>query len=147
MPTLPLQWGTSTERIHMLQQLPGLVTLLAILLLFGTGAGVGVARGRYGIQAPATSGHPAFERAFRVQMNTLENTVLFLPTLWLAAHYGFAGWAGIAGLVWLGGRVWYAVAYWGEANKRGPGFVIGMVAWAATLVLAVIGVGRALLLA
>jgi uncharacterized membrane protein YecN with MAPEG domain len=129
----------------MLQQLPGLVTLLAILLLFGTGVGVGVARGRFGIQAPATSGHPTFERAFRVQMNTLENTVLFLPTLWLAAHYGFAGWAGIAGLVWIAGRVWYAVGYWREAAKRGPGFLIGMLGWAATLMLAAIGVGRALL--
>lgn len=131
----------------MLQQLPALVTLLAILLMFGTGLGVGVARNRFGIKAPATSGHPTFERGFRVQMNTLENTVLFLPTLWLAAHYGFAGWAGIAGLVWIVGRIWYAIGYWREASKRESGFVIGMVGWAATLVLSAIGVGRALLLA
>ena len=41
----------------------------------------------------------------------MEQTVLFLPALWLAGHYGFAGWAGIAGLVWIAGRVWYAAAY------------------------------------
>ena len=41
---------------------------------------------------------PAFERAYRVQMNTLESTVMFLPTLWLAANYGFSGWAGVAEL-------------------------------------------------
>jgi len=126
----------------MTQHLPALITLLAILLTFGTAFAVGYARGRYKIAAPATSGHPAFERAFRVQMNTLEAVVLFLPTLWLAATYGFAFWAGLAGLVWLAGRIWYALAYLREAGKRGGGFVLGMVGWAATLVLAVIGLAR-----
>lgn len=124
--------------------LPALVTLLAVLLLFGTLFAVGRARGRHGIKAPATSGHPEFERAFRVQMNTLEATVLFLPTLWLAAHYGFSGWAGIAGLVWIAGRVWYALAYLREASRRGAGFALGMLGWAATLLMAIIGVARAM---
>lgn len=129
----------------MTAHLPALVTLLAVLLMFGTAFAVGWARGRYQIAAPATSGHPAFERAFRVQMNTLESALLFLPTLWLAATYGFAFWAGIAGLVWVIGRIWYALAYLREAGKRGGGFVLGMAGWAATLVMAVIGLGRALL--
>jgi len=126
-------------------QLPALVTLLAVLLMFGTMFAVGRARSRYGIKAPATSGHPAFDRAWRVQMNTLESCMLFLPTLWLAAHYGFSGWAGVAGLVWIIGRVWYALAYLQDAAKRGAGFVLGMLGWAAALVLAIIGVGRAML--
>ena len=125
-------------------QLPALVTLLTVLLLFGTAWAVGRARGKYAIKAPAVSGHPAFERAYRVQMNTLEQTVMFLPTLWLAAHYGFSGWAGIAGLVWLVGRTWYAVAYLKNPAKRGPGFGLGMLGWAALLVMACIGVVRAL---
>ena len=79
----------------------------------------GHARGRYGIQAPATIGHEGFERAYRVQMNTIEQTVMFLPTLWLAGRYGFAGWAGIAGLVWLVGRVWYGVGYLRAPGARG----------------------------
>jgi glutathione S-transferase len=126
--------------------LPALVTLLTVLLLFGTMWAVGRARGKYGIKAPAISGDPAFERAYRVQMNTLEGTVMFLPVLWLAAQYGFSGWAGIAGLIWLVGRVWYALAYLQEAGKRGPGFAIGMIGWAAVLLMACIGVGRAMLL-
>ncbi|HZX71965.1 MAG TPA: MAPEG family protein [Rhodanobacter sp.] len=125
-------------------QLPALVTLLTVLLLFGTVWAVGRARGKYQIKAPAVSGHPAFERAYRAQMNTLEQTVLFLPTLWLAAHYGFSGWAGIAGLVWLVGRVWYAAAYLSDAGKRGPGFALGMLAWLVLLVMACIGVLRAM---
>ena len=127
-------------------QLPALVTLLTMLLLLGTAWAVGRARAKYQIKAPAVTGHPAFERAYRVQMNTLEQTVLFLPTLWLAAQYGFSGWAGIAGLVWLAGRVWYAAAYLNDAGKRGPGFALGMLAWLVLLVMACIGVVRALTL-
>jgi len=81
-----------------------------------------------------------------VQMNTLEQTVMFLPSLWLAANYGFTGWAGVAGLVWIIGRVWYAVAYLADAGKRGPGFAVGMVAWIAVLAMAIFGVGRAMLI-
>ncbi|TAL97596.1 MAG: MAPEG family protein [Rhodanobacter sp.] len=126
--------------------LPALVTLLTMLLLFGTSWVVGSARSKYQIKAPATSGHPAFERAYRVQMNTLEQTVLFLPTLWLAASYGFSGWAGIAGLVWLVGRVWYALAYLKDPAKRGPGFGVATLGWFALLIMAGIGVVRALAL-
>lgn len=125
-------------------QLPALVTLLNVLLLFGTMWLVGRAREKYAIKAPATSGHPMFERAYRVQMNTLEQTVMFLPTLWLAAHYGFTGWAGIAGLVWLLGRAWYAAAYMADPAKRGPGFALASLGWIALLVMAAIGVVRAM---
>ncbi|MCW8806843.1 MAG: MAPEG family protein [Rhodanobacter sp.] len=126
--------------------LPALVTLLNLLLLLFTASVVGRARALHGIKAPAVTGHPAFERAYRVQMNTLENTVLFLPTLWLAANYGFSGWAGMAGLVWIVGRIWYAQAYLKDAAKRGPGFTLGTLAWAALLVMACLGVGRAMLI-
>jgi glutathione S-transferase len=126
--------------------LPALVTLLTVLLLFGTMWAVGHARSKYNIKAPAISGDPAFERAYRVQMNTLESTVMFLPTLWLAASYGFSGWAGVAGLIWIVGRVWYALTYLQDAGKRGPGFAVGMIGWVATLVMAGIGVFRLLAL-
>ena len=129
----------------MIQNLPALITLLTVLLQFGTMYAVGLARGKYRIEAPAVSGHPAFERAYRVQMNTLESTVMFLPALWLAAHYGYVLWAGIAGLVWMVGRVWYAWAYLGDASKRGAGYMVGMVGWAALVVMSALGLGRALL--
>jgi glutathione S-transferase len=131
--------------VVMIQSLPELVTLLAVLLQFGTMFAVGHARGKYGIQAPATSGHPAFERAYRVQMNTLESTVMLLPALWLATRYGFVLWGGIAGLVWVVGRIWYALAYLQDAKKRGSGYMVGMVGWAALVVMAALGLGRAML--
>ncbi|WP_329740985.1 MAPEG family protein [Dyella sp. A6] len=129
----------------MLQQLPALVVLLSVLLMFGTMYAAGKAREKHSIKAPATSGHPAFERAYRVQMNTLESTMLFLPTLWLAVHYGFAAWAGVAGLVWVAGRIWYALAYLQDASRRGGGFLLGMLGWAAVVLMAVTGIARTLL--
>jgi uncharacterized MAPEG superfamily protein len=67
--------------------------------------------------------------------------------LWLAVHYGYVLWAGIAGLVWIAGRVWYALAYLGDARKRGSGYMVSMLGWAALLVMGVLGMGRAWLLA
>jgi uncharacterized membrane protein YecN with MAPEG domain len=58
-----------------------LVTLLAIMLYLYTGVRVASARAKYRVQAPATTGHPDFERVFRVQMNTLEWMPIFLPSL------------------------------------------------------------------
>jgi uncharacterized membrane protein YecN with MAPEG domain len=106
-----------------------LVTLGALALCFATVWLVGRARIRYGIKAPATSGHEGFERAYRVQMNTLENVVIFLPALWLAGRYVGAPAATALGAVWLAGRVWYAVAYLREPKRRGGGFVLAYVAW------------------
>lgn len=122
--------------------LPALVILLTVVLLFVTTVLTGRARGKYQIKAPATSGHPVFERAYRIQMNTLEQTLMFLPTLWLAARYGNPTWAGILGLVWLIGRAWYVAAYLRDPAKRGPAFGVGMLAWALLLLLAIYGVGR-----
>ncbi len=118
---------------------PAVVTLLIVLLLFANGFMVGRARGRYGIKAPATSGHEAFERVFRVQMNTQESALMVLPTLWIAAWYGNPEFAAIAGLAWVLARVWYALAYSRDASKRGPAFSLSMLAFAALFVLAGIG--------
>jgi uncharacterized MAPEG superfamily protein len=107
--------------------LPGLVTALAVLLFMTTAALVGRARGKFGVKAPATAGHPDFERTFRVQMNTLEALAIFLPALWLAATYWNAEYAGYIGLVWVLARVWYAAAYMADAARRGPAFILGMV--------------------
>lgn len=125
-----------------MSHLPDLVVLLVALLLFVVTLNTGRARGKYGIKAPATSGHPAYERAFRVQMNTLEHTVIFLPTLWLAARLGDPAWAGVLGLVWLVGRVWYVPAYLRDPAKREIPFGLALLALVLLLLLAIWGVVR-----
>jgi glutathione S-transferase len=101
-----------------------LVSLLAVLFYFSTGYGVVRARQRFGVPAPAMSGQPDFDRAFRVQMNTLEWMPVFLPLLWLFALYVSDIGAAALGLVWIAGRILYMVRYTAAASKRGPGFTL-----------------------
>lgn len=122
----------------MTTHLPALATLLTIVLLFWTIAAVGRARSRFGIEAPATTGNPDFERVFRVQMNTIEATVLFLPCLWLAAQYWNPTWSGVVGLIWVLARVLYAITY-ARGMRRSVGFVGGLVANAVLFVAAAWG--------
>jgi glutathione S-transferase len=108
--------------------LPAVVTLLALLLFVYSFLAVGMARKKYAVAAPATTGPVEFEVVYRIQMNTLEQLVLFLPALWLFSEYVSPLWAGIVGLVWLAGRVLYSVSYVRDPKSRGPGFVISFVA-------------------
>jgi glutathione S-transferase len=101
-----------------------LVTCLAVLVYFLISFRVGQARGTYSVKAPATAGHPDFERIFRVQMNTLEWMPIFLPALWLFAIYLSDAIAAVLGLVWVVGRILYMTGYVEAANKRGSGFAI-----------------------
>src|SRR5215471_13115839 len=114
-----------------------LVTLLATIFYFYLGLRVGAARGKFGVKAPATTGHPDFERAFRVQMNTLEWMPIVLPALWLFAVYISDRTAAAIGAVWIIGRIVYFIGYSQAAAKRGPGFLIQGVAaialWAGAL--------------
>jgi glutathione S-transferase len=108
-----------------------LVTCLSILCYFYTSILVSRARTAFGIKAPAVSGNPDFERAFRVQMNTLEWMPIFLPSLWLFAFYINDALAAALGVVWIVGRVLYMTGYSQAAAKRGLGF--GIQAGAAIL--------------
>lgn len=125
--------------------LASLITLLVLLLMFATSLNVGRCRGRYGIKAPAVTGHEMFERAFRIQMNSLENAALMLPALWLYA--GFIGdrGAGVMGVIWIVARIWYAVAYQKDPAKRGGGFGLSILAFAGLWFGALWGVARAMM--
>ena len=118
------------------------VTIVALIVYFVVGANVARARGRYQVVAPAVDGHPAFARIYRVQQNTLEQLVLFLPALWLCALTVGDPWAGLIGLVWPIGRILYAWGYYRDAEKRGPGFVLSVAATMVLLAGAVIGLAR-----
>jgi glutathione S-transferase len=130
----------------MSNHLPAIVVVLTVLLLIFVTWLVGRARGRYGIKAPATTGNENFERVFRMQMNTVESTVLFLPALWLGATYGSPLYAGIAGLVWVAGRFWYALAYSQAANKRGMAYMLSSAAAVAAFAIGCWGLLRVLML-
>jgi glutathione S-transferase len=121
------------------------VTLIALLVYFYTVGAVGRARAQYGIKAPAVTGNEHFERAYRVQMNTLEQMALFLPALWLYAAYVSDRGAVVGGLVWVVGRVVYSLAYTRDPASRGPGAMITLFASVGLWLGALYGVARALI--
>ena len=115
-----------------------LVTLLALVTYLGTMFHCGRMRARHHVMAPATTGHPAFERALRIQQNTLEQLVAFLPALWLFSILVNPMIGAALGLVWIVGRVIYAVSYARDPEKRGPGFGIAALALIVLLVGALV---------
>ena len=117
-----------------------LVTVLALVLFFVVTINVGRARVKSGIKPPQMLGDPEFERAVRVQQNTLEQLVLFLPALWIFAIVVSPIYAAGLGAVWLVGRVLYAWGYYQAAEKRGPGFGISSLAAIVLILGALIGV-------
>jgi glutathione S-transferase len=124
-----------------------IVTLLIGLFYFYTGFRVGNLRAKHGIVAPATSGHPEFDRAYRVQLNTLEQMGIFLPFLWVAAFYP-VGWAWLApliGFIWLIGRIVYMRGYMADPTKRLTGAMMGGLTSIVLFIVAATGVVQACL--
>jgi len=123
-----------------------LLTILAAVLYMTTAVRVATMRGKHKIDAPAVTGHPEFERAYRVQMNTLESLPVFLPGLWLATIYFSAALAivwwlpAVFGLLWIVGRYLYMQGYIADASKRSTGFLVSAIAQITLLVLALIGI-------
>jgi len=114
-----------------------LATLASVLVLFYFMMRVGAMRGKTGISAPACTGDEMFEKAHRVHMNSIEQFVMFLPMLWLAAHVVGDLYAGIAGVVWVFGRLIYGQAYMKEPKSRS----IGMLFTTVPLVYFIVMVG------
>ena len=114
--------------------LTGLISCIAIIIMMWTGIKVGQARAKYQVPAPATTGPDEFCRVYRVQMNTVEQAVLYFPLLWLFAAMAGDYWAAAFGVIWLVGRVMYAQAYYADAEKRGTGFGITFLSTALLLV-------------
>ena len=118
------------------------VTILAVIFYIVTAWRAGAMREKHDIVAPAVSGHPEFERAFRVQMNTLEAMPVFLPSLWIAAAWFTRAplLAPALGLVWIVGRVVYMQAYMADPSRRSLGFTISALAQIALVILAIAGI-------
>ena len=119
----------------------GIVIGLALLEYFATVFLCGKARARYGITAPATTGDPTFERYFRVQQNTMEQLIIFLPAILLFGAYVNQPIGAGLGLVFILGRGLYARGYYRDPAERGIGFGLSVL---SNLVLALGGLIGAL---
>jgi len=115
-------------------------TLLAVLLTFLASGRVSQMRMKHSIHAPATVGHPEFERAFRAHANTVEGMILYVPLLWMAAFFYGGQIPFWVGLVWIVGRAVYIVGYaMNDASKRAPGALLGYASLAGLTVLVLLG--------
>ena len=101
-----------------------IVIALALLEYLYIAFQVGGGRQKYGVPAPAISGHPTFERLYRVQMNTLEQLIVFLPSIWFFGLYVSAWVAAALGVVFIVGRGIYLTSYVKDPEKRSTGFLL-----------------------
>ena len=99
-----------------------LVSVIALLQFVFFGLLVSRARGKYGIRAPATTGNEMFERLYRVQMNTLELLVVFVPALYLAARYWPPAVVARVGAIYVVSRVVYWKSYIKDPESRSLGY-------------------------
>jgi uncharacterized MAPEG superfamily protein len=119
-----------------------IVIIIAVLEYLTFGFLVGKARARYGVSAPATTGHEVFERYFRVQQNTLETLVAFIPGISLFALFVNPNWAAWIGLVYVVGRIVYFRSYVADPARRSAGFLLSLLPIAVLLVGGLVGAVR-----
>lgn len=127
--------------------LPALVTLAALFFYAFLIMKIGMTRGRRNLSPADGKGDAAFERLCRVQVNTTEQLVLFLPALWIFALFGSPLWASLLGVLWLVGRVLYAIGYAKAFAKRGPGFLLTVLSSLALVVAGLVCVIQSLVAA
>ena len=121
-----------------------IVTSLAVMLYIAMAIRVGILRGRLAIPAPAMQGHPLFERAARVHLNTGEQMVSFLPLFWMAS-YAFHMWywlPAVFGAWFVLARLLYMRLYMSEPQTRLPGAFLTILPQLGLLVLTVIGLAQ-----
>ena len=121
-----------------------IVTALALLQFMVFGFKVAKARGRYGVAAPAVAGNQTFERYFRVQQNTLEQLIVFLPGLYLFSHYYNPLVSAALGVIYLIGREIYAMTYVKDPKKREAGYALTVLPMAVLILGGLFGAIRQL---
>jgi glutathione S-transferase len=116
-----------------------IVVVLALIQYNYFAFQVGSGRQKYDVPAPAISGNPTWERLWRVQMNTLEQLIVFLPAIWFFGMYVSAPIGACLGVVFIVARFIYSNAYVGDPQKRTIGFVLTFTSNIILLLGALIG--------
>ncbi|HEY8053529.1 MAG: MAPEG family protein [Steroidobacterales bacterium] len=122
-----------------------LVIALALVEFLAFGWEVGRARGRFNVPAPATTGNTTFECYFRVQMNTLEQLVIFIPSMVMFAHYWGANIAAALGVLFIIGRAIYFYGYTRAPERRSLGFLLSALPNLTLLIGSIVGAIHGLL--
>ncbi len=121
------------------------IILIALLqFIFFTGR-AGFSRGKYDIKAPKTVGNERWERIFRIQQNTMEQLVIFIPAMLIFSLYVSATWVLLPGILFIVGRHIYSRLYLESPENRGPGMVLSFFTNIALVIGGLIGVSLKLI--
>ena len=121
------------------------IILIALLqFIFFTGR-AGFSRGKYDIKAPKTVGNDRWERIFRIQQNTMEQLVIFVPAMLIFSLYVSATWVLLPGILFIVGRHIYSRLYLESPENRGPGMLLSLLSNIALVIGGLIGVSLKLL--
>ena len=116
-----------------------LVVILALLEYLLFIMMTGKARADHQVAAPATTGNEIYERYLRVQQNTIEQLVIFIPSIYMFGAYVQDIAAAIIGAIFILGRAVYANSYIRDPKKRGPGFALTMLSNVVLLLGSLVG--------
>ena len=105
-----------------------LIVLLALLQYVWFTMRVGISRGKYHVDAPSCEGDENWERLFRIQQNTMEQLIVFIPASYAFAYYMSATWVLLAGGLYIIGRFLYSAEYLKDPKTRTPGMTITLLA-------------------
>ena len=120
---------------------PAILLMLALLQYIFFTARTGLARGKDNVDAPACSGNEHFDRVFRVQQNTMEQLIVFIPGMMAFTHLVSPVWVLIPGIGFILGRALYSRTYINDPKTRGPGMMITMLSNVILVIGALIGAG------
>jgi uncharacterized membrane protein YecN with MAPEG domain len=104
-----------------------LIVLLALLQYVWFTGRVGAARGKYKVDAPACDGDENWNRLFRIQQNTMEQLIVFVPATYAFAFYLSELWVLVPGLAFMAGRFLYSAEYLKDPKSRTPGMAITLI--------------------
>ncbi len=121
-----------------------IIILVALLQYMYFITMVGFSRGKYEVSAPSTNGNETWERKFRVQQNTVEQLIIFIPGMIAFATYVSPIWVLLPGVLFIIGRQLYCHLYQKDPSSRGPGFVLSFFSNVALVIGSLIGIGLSL---
>ena len=122
-----------------------IIILVALLQYTFFTMRVGIMRGKFEVDAPKTVGNETWERMYRVQENTLEQLVIFIPTMVTFQMYVSEQWVLLPGIAFVIGRQLYSHLYINDPKSRTAGMAISLLSNTVLLVGSLIGIGMKLM--
>ena len=121
----------------------GIILIALLQYLYFTGK-TGFTRVKYKVSAPKCEGDETWERIFRVQQNTMEQLIVFVPGMLAFAHWVSESWALLPGVLFILGRALYSRAYVTNPESRALGMILSMFSNIALVLGALIALGLSL---